>query len=114
MILVSHETLRRYESAIRDATAIELEGRAGEYLRYHTLFASGLASRVGLGDIDEALAFYNAYYWFERFVRARIAEHGPDAGLEQQAFQLLEHAPIELDPDVMTALTERIERDSRG
>src|SRR5262245_56390652 len=31
--------------------------------------------------------FYNRYYWFLKFIRLYTAEHGADAGLEQQAFQ---------------------------
>jgi hypothetical protein len=43
--------------------------------------------------------FYSRYYWFRRFVDLRVASSGPDAGLEQQAFRILEHPHPDCDPD---------------
>jgi hypothetical protein len=41
-------------------------------------------------ELDADQAHYNAYYWFHRFAHLYQLQHGPDAGLEQQGFQLLE------------------------
>jgi hypothetical protein len=43
--------------------------------------------------------FWSRVYWFRRFVRLRIGTTGPDAGLEQQAIQILEHPRPECSPD---------------
>jgi len=118
-VLVTLDELRRREPAIRAATAAtvtaaDVQGAAAEFFRYYVLFSEGLATSVGLDGIDTSRAFYNSYYWFERFVRAQSEAHGYDAGLEQQAHQLLEDSPIELDPDVMTEIAERLEQDAAG
>jgi len=115
-VLIAHDELRGHASAIHAATdaavtTAELDGVPAQYYRYYVVFSERLASRVGLGEIDEERAFYNAYYWFGRFVQAQIAEHGPDAGLEQQAHQLLEHSPIHLDGEVMTAIREQLDHE---
>jgi hypothetical protein len=39
----------------------------------------------------------NRYFWFRRFILLWTREHGPDAGLEQQAFQMLETCELEID-----------------
>lgn len=36
--------------------------------------------------------FYNRYYWFLTFLKAYTQENGLDAGMEQQAFKILEEA----------------------
>ncbi len=38
--------------------------------------------------------FFNKYYWFLTFVKAHTNKYGFDAGLEQQAFQLLEEGQL--------------------
>ena len=43
-------------------------------------------------DMDAVEVFYNRYYWFRRFMEGYQTERGLDAGLEQQAFQMLEQA----------------------
>jgi hypothetical protein len=48
---------------------------------------------------------YNRYFWFCRLVNASRAVFGEDAGLEQQAFQILENA----DCDVDWEMTRQIE-----
>lgn len=52
---------------------------------------------AGLPAMSDVTAFYNAYYWFLVFARLHQASSGPDAGLEQQALQLLEAAPDDID-----------------
>jgi len=41
--------------------------------------------------------FWNRYYWFLRFVKLHHWRDGPDAGMDQQAFQLIEYPPCEVD-----------------
>lgn len=43
--------------------------------------------------------FASRYYWFMRLLFLREHRHGYDAGLEQQAFKLLEHPAPPCDPD---------------
>ncbi len=43
--------------------------------------------------------FWSRYYWFRRFTTIQRAKVGFDAGLEQQATQLLEHPFPPCEPD---------------
>jgi hypothetical protein len=65
-------------------------------------------------DPDTLTRYYNQYYWFERFVSAWQAAHGKDAGLEQQAFKVLENAPEDVDWDVVGRLLKEPARDAPG
>lgn len=61
--------------------------------------------RVYLGITDGTLGseltaedqLYNRYFWFRRFANAHCAKFGEDAGIEQQAIQILEHAECSID-----------------
>jgi hypothetical protein len=55
----------------------------------------------------EAL-LYNKYYWFTRFARLYRAYHGPDAGIEQQAFQMLDQTMFQVDWQVIEAIEDRL------
>jgi hypothetical protein len=54
--------------------------------------------------LDRATVFYNQYYWFVRFSRLYMKKHGKDAGLEQQAFQMVENADCEIDLTIIDSL----------
>lgn len=43
--------------------------------------------------------FWSRYYWFRRFADRRIKQIGADAGLEQQAFKILEQPFPMCSPD---------------
>jgi hypothetical protein len=43
--------------------------------------------------------FWSRYYWFKRFALLRKRAVGFDAGIEQQAFQILEHPFPNCEPD---------------
>jgi len=43
--------------------------------------------------------FWSRYYWFRRYANIRAAKAGTDAGLEQQAFKILETPFPPCDPD---------------
>jgi hypothetical protein len=57
--------------------------------------------------------FWSRYYWFRRYAKLREATIGRDAGLEQQAFQILEHPDPPCDPDwsELESIEARAERD---
>jgi hypothetical protein len=103
-VLVPLEALRLRSDRIRDVTS-------DEAYSYYTLFGDAtLVERAGLGRLDDRQLFYNRYYWFKRFAAALAAVDGYDAGIEQQAFKLLENAP----PDVEWSFIEQIDHDTGG
>ncbi len=54
---------------------------------------------------------YSRYYWFTLFAKLCRTRQGHDAGLEQQAFQILENADCEVDWNVIRAIEIRVEED---
>jgi hypothetical protein len=109
--LVPEAALREHSAAIRAATATAAAGYTaaldepgGAALRHHLLFADASRAHVAGFSLDAVALFYNQYYWFKRFVCERDAARGHDAGLEQQAFQLLESAPDDVDWSVIEAI----------
>jgi hypothetical protein len=57
------------------------------------------------------LLLYNRYYWFLKFARLFVRENGPDAGLEQQAFQILENSEGKIDWSVIEAIECQVENE---
>jgi hypothetical protein len=55
--------------------------------------------------------FYNRYFWFARVVALWQAEHGSDAGLEQQLFQMTEQADFPIDWDLLQELDARAKQE---
>ena len=110
--LVSEAALRERDAAIRAATASAaasqpraLDDASALAFRYYLLFSDPDSTRAaGFEGMDETALFYNRYYWFKRFIKQRASEHGFDAGLEQQVFQLLEAAPATVDWSVIEAI----------
>ena len=47
--------------------------------------------------IDDGTVFYSQYYWFRLFSRRYCEINGQDAGLDQQAFKLIESADFDVD-----------------
>jgi len=85
----------------------------GSAFLFYLLFSDpGMLSRVGLAGLGEQRILYNRYYWFLMFSKLFVKRHGPDAGLEQQAFQLLEQASSGLDWREVEKITRLVERDS--
>jgi hypothetical protein len=64
-------------------------------------------------DLDAGRRFYNRYYWLVRFLALRQLTHGPDGGLEQQAFKLIEDAANH-DLDVDWDLVKQIDTRARN
>jgi|SRR5579871_4127248 len=56
--------------------------------------------------------FLSRYYWFRRFVTLQSLKYGFDAGLEQQAFQILEYPfpECEVDWSVLEGIENRISK----
>ncbi|WP_053365750.1 immunity 22 family protein [Bacillus sp. FJAT-27245] len=54
---------------------------------------------------------YSQYYWFVYFKNQYISKYGYDAGMDQQAFQLIEHIAYELHDDVNWDILEQITND---
>jgi hypothetical protein len=65
---------------------------------------------ITLGSFDDQLSvverLYNRYYWFQRLVAAHRTSRAYDAGLEQQAMQILERADCELDWEIVAQIDE--------
>jgi|GEM_PF-2037398 len=60
-----------------------------------------------LSSEDPVLIFYNRYYWFLTFVEKYKLKNGDDAGLEQQAFKLLEEVD-KIDGDLDWGIVEQL------
>ena len=114
-VLVSPAELAARADAIEVATRGLVAAYRAEYgtdpaFRRFLLFSSAEAlEAVGLHELGELGAFYNQYFWFKRFVKQHTAHAGPDAGLEQQVFQLLESAPPGVDWSILEALDHEVE-----
>ncbi|MEM5421230.1 hypothetical protein [Paraburkholderia ferrariae] len=67
------------------------------YARRVALLHRELRPALGVGDLSELVAFYNAYYWALVFAKIYQARYGFDAGIEQEAFKVLEVAPADVD-----------------
>lgn len=61
-------------------------------------------------ELDDDALFCNTYLWFSVFSKLYQARHGPDAGLERQAAELLEQAGIAIDFDgsIIEQIDERV------
>jgi hypothetical protein len=62
-----------------------------------------------LDGVSELEIFYNAYYWCLVFGGGYQRAFGFDAGIEQQAFRLLESAPEDVDWKTVERLRELAE-----
>lgn len=76
-------------------------------LRNHLLFRDAKAVRLaGIEALNDDDLFYNQLYWFLRFVREYENSNGFNAGLHQQAFQLLERSGCKFDWSVVQQIYE--------
>jgi hypothetical protein len=83
------ELVRRIQACGLPLTVdIEADDEAARALARSLLFAHW-PELAGV-EADVARCFYNRYFWFVRFITLHQRTHGPDAGLEQQAFHLFE------------------------
>jgi hypothetical protein len=85
----------------------------GEAFKHYLLFTESSALRdTSLSRLSATEVFYNKYYWFLLFTRRHQARHGYDAGLEQQAFKLLENAPNDVDWNLLKEIYKRVESET--
>jgi hypothetical protein len=85
---------------------------AGASLQHYLILTECPDVATGLG-LSEAERFWSRYYWLARFAREWQAIAGPDGGLRQQVFQLLEsadHLGVSYDP--FPEIKAAVERDA--
>jgi hypothetical protein len=69
------------------------DAECGPMLRVYVALTNG-----SLGaDLSPEDRLYNRYFWFRRFANAHRAKFGRDEGIEQLAFQILEHSNCDVD-----------------
>lgn len=98
-------------SSIKDHIAINYnDPEYGLAFRRYLLFSRWpyLLEKVGLRATNEEI-LYNSYYWMLKFSKLYIKKHGFDAGMEQQAFKILESTSFEIDWNVVEQLTNLVE-----
>lgn len=98
------KSAQNYSSVLNDITF-------GESYKYFLLFTNWphLLTEEGI-EIDNELIFYSRYYWFIHFLKLYTLKKGMDAGLEQQAFRLLEESE-RIDVEIDWSFIEKIQRD---
>ena len=69
-------------------------------LRDYLALTAGLAGQQ-LNDEDR---IYNRYVWFARFKLQAAQQYGPDPGIDQQAYQIIEQANCQLDWNTVAQL----------
>jgi hypothetical protein len=103
MNLVSEEKLRARQSRFdamenRSRSPLEDDPIAGQLLKFYLLLTEAPQLLADEGLLPDQF-FWSRHYWFCRYVKVRQAVGGPDAGLEQQAHQILEHPHPACAPD---------------
>src|SRR5262249_42007988 len=89
--------LRTRIGEVKSEYAIDAEDEGyGAAFRYFLLFHRWpeLIEEV-VSELTGLARFYNSYYWLLRLKSLWTLKHGYDAGMEQQAFQLLDAAEEE-------------------
>lgn len=89
---------------------IRIEDEALARLLNHFLFLQQYAENIiaNLSYTYEEI-LYSQYYWFVQFKNQYFAKEGYDAGMDQQAFLLIENLCNELDGNVDWELLEAID-----
>ena len=72
----------------------------GTALRNYLALTAGAAGQ----ELNAEDRVYNRYFWFMRFKQLAAQQYGPDAGIDQQEFQILEQAECKLDGSVILEL----------
>jgi hypothetical protein len=81
---------------------------AGQALKFYLLLTE-MPELLAAHTFSAERLFWSRYYWFLRYVHLRQAD--PDAGLEQQAMQILEHPHPACAPD--WSVQEKVEAAAR-
>ncbi|HEY2511605.1 MAG TPA: hypothetical protein VGI39_12140 [Polyangiaceae bacterium] len=96
--------------ALTDCVIDATDPGYGRPLRYYVLFSDEASLKAsGLEALSVEAIFCNRYYWFRSFAKSYERAHGRDAGLEQQAFKLLESAPSTVDWSVVEAIDAMVD-----
>jgi hypothetical protein len=106
--------LSEIDSRIRESDlkfSIEPDDESfGNAFKFYLLFENWPSLLAGNGfAIGNELIFYNRYYWFCCFLKLYKAKHRYDAGLEQQAFRLLEDSEalnVDVDWELIAKLSQ--------
>ncbi len=107
--------LRRRFAAVRgEFHDIGEDDRYEVALRFFLLFGrwSDLLSEI-TPELTPTVQFYNRYYWFRRLKSLWTQRHGADAGMEQQALQLLEGADCDGYWSVIEAIEQQVDAEMR-
>ena len=79
------------------------------YARHIALLDIELRQALGAEELSELSAFYNSYYWILVFIKIYQARHGFDAGMEQEAFKILERAPADIDWQLVERVNQSVQ-----
>lgn len=121
--LVPQEVLESRENEMRQLIASDALAHAldiddpvyGQAFRRFLILSRWSSSGAGsLPDLDEATLFCSRYYWFLRSIRLYASTDGPDAGLEQQAYPMLERADLDIDGSIIEQIEARVEMEVGG
>lgn len=122
MKLVPEETLAVREHAF-DAARSRLSNSldqtllddpvSGRCLKFYLLLTE-LPDLLGADGIPNEQMFWSRYYWHVRYATLSHAVSGPDPGLDQQSFQILEypHPPCAPDWNDLESVHRAAERDA--
>ncbi|AZK45326.1 hypothetical protein [Paenibacillus lentus] len=97
---ITNEELRKFYNVNID------DNRLNELLAYYTFFKSNDAGSVPL---DKQSIYYSMYFWFAQFKERHFEVYGPDEGIEQEGFKLLEEIDYQLEEGIDWGLIEKIE-----
>ena len=104
-----HQEIQTYAAEHRQSYGVDFDDPDYGLAFANYVFFShhpSVSKIVGI-DLDHRARFYNAYFWFQRFVKIRGEKHGRDVGLEQEAFKMLESAEFDLDFEVIDLIDKR-------
>jgi len=76
------------------------------YARHFALLDKDLRSELGVAHLSEPVAFYNAYYWMLLFEKRYEARYGFNAGVKDEAVNILERAPAGVDWNVVASVKQ--------
>lgn len=81
------------------------------FLYYLALSDPKIVMEIGLSHLSEFDIYYNRFYFFTLFSKLYQIKHGYDAGIEQQAFQLLEESPSGVNLAIVEYITARVDKE---
>ena len=112
MLATLDKDIGRLAASGDEAFTVDHDELYGVAFRRYLLFSrwSRLLTEAGLRLSEEGI-LYNSYYWMLRFSRLHALTHGYDAGIEQQAFEILAQASCEVDWGVIEQITSLVDKE---